>query len=174
MTAGDDYTQRVLEVSSVADLNELDDGESRLFFEAYNHPATSVLLWLSTRDSSDECGAVSIEGCVALSVRDSLALSKSGVREPRTERHEFTDEDRALRRPSVPALPDLPQLDPERNRERYVREKLSARSLGLELEPFPAYTCRECPHAPDCWLAFTRNATNGECAEELGEPPPNI
>lgn len=57
-------------------------------------------------------------------------------------------------------------LDPERNRERYVRLKLHLRTFGLEPKPFAELTCSECPEAPTCPRAFDDFNTDGECLEE--------
>lgn len=60
---------------------------------------------------------------------------------------------------------ELSTLDPERNRERYVRVKLQLRSFGLEPKPFAELTCSECPEAPACPHAFDSYNTDGDCLE---------
>lgn len=66
--------------------------------------------------------------------------------------------------PDVSVAP-TPTLDVDRNRERYVRLKVSERAHGNELRPFPDYTCSECPMAPECVQAFATRNVNGECTE---------
>lgn len=58
-----------------------------------------------------------------------------------------------------------PRLDVDRNRERYVRLKVVARGSSKEMQPFPAYTCAECPNAPECEKAFDAANLRGECAK---------
>ena len=76
---------------------------------------------------------------------------------------------RALVEEPTPAEPVQLQvvrtLDPERNRERYVRLKLHLRSVGLEPKPFAELTCSECPEAPACASAFDDFNIDGECLE---------
>lgn len=63
----------------------------------------------------------------------------------------------------VSAAP-TPKLDLDRNRERYVRLKVAKRNL-VDLHPFTAYTCAECPSAPSCEFAFENYNVNGDCLE---------
>lgn len=79
---------------------------------------------------------------------------------------EFTIEDTQIRQAmNQPAKKLPPRLDVERNRERYVRLKVVARGSPIEMQPFPAYTCSECPTAPDCDKAFDAANLRGECAK---------
>lgn len=83
---------------------------------------------------------------------------------------EFTEEDYKIR--AALNAPPKPveiheRLDVARNRERYVRLKLSARAVGdmKAFLSFPEYTCAECPKAPKCEFAFDRFNTDGDCLE---------
>jgi hypothetical protein len=67
--------------------------------------------------------------------------------------------------PEPVSLPAPRTLDPERNRERYVRLKLHLRSVGLEPKPFAELTCSKCPEAPACPHAFDSYNTDGDCLE---------
>jgi len=74
---------------------------------------------------------------------------------------------RAALGPVAEFAPAPPRLDPDRNRERYVRIKLELRSVGLEPLPFAELTCAECPEAPRCKSAFKAFNVNGECLESM-------
>lgn len=75
---------------------------------------------------------------------------------------DFTAEDHAIRIALTDPSPKIPpRLDVERNRERYVRLKLTKPNLAL----FPRYTCAECPETPTCRKAFLADAIDGACPE---------
>ena len=69
--------------------------------------------------------------------------------------------------PTPMSIVTRPSFDVDRNRERYVRLKLAARSVALDesFRPFSEYTCAECPSAPKCEFAFDGYNTDGDCLE---------
>lgn len=78
----------------------------------------------------------------------------------------FTDEDlkiRALLSKREEKAP--PRLDVERNRERYVRLKLSVWKVGGGLRLFSDYACSRCNLAPECEKAFAKGNTKTKCVK---------